>query len=464
MNSTSPLSFLPVIALICLAGQSIAGTAEPKTPGATSPPSGLEAFFTQDYLLGTWGGKRTALKDAGLDMEAIYFGSLPTNFAGGIREETAYQQGLLMITDLDLDKLISWKGAAIHVGGIWVDGEPFSDVAVGDFNKSSLLDLPNGLRLWEAYYQQKLLDDRLTIKLGQMAVDRDFIVPEFYNSLSSINFLNQTFFFPTLAFNLYDIPGLPTGSHSLPSTPYGSLGALVKWQVSPKVYVQAAVYDGYPDQKNGTGYELSGNEGALIYSEVGYRHNMAEGDTGLPGSYKFGAFYHTDEFYDVYDAIGGLFGFTKGTQDPHDGNYGAYFLAEQMLTREQDKADPAQQGLTGFFRLSGAPADRNLTEFGIDGGFIYKGLIPGRDWDTLALGASYLKMSDDIKRAQHAANRVLPGAFVVSDYEAVVELSYKLQVAAWWTLQPSLQYALHPGGSSAIDNAWIFAVQTTVRF
>lgn len=97
---------------------------------------------------------------------------------------------------------------------------------------------------------------------------------------------------------------------------------------------------------------------------------MAEGDTGLPGSYKFGAFYHTDEFYDVYDAIGGLFGFTKGTQDPHDGNYGAYFLAEQMLTREQDKADPAQQGLTGFFRLSGAPADRNLTEFGIDGGFI----------------------------------------------------------------------------------------------
>jgi len=105
MNSTSPLSFLPVIALICLAGQSIAGTAEPKTPVATSPPSGLEAFFTQDYLLGTWGGKRTALKDAGLDMEAIYFGSLPTNFAGGIREETAYQQGLLMITDLDLDSI-----------------------------------------------------------------------------------------------------------------------------------------------------------------------------------------------------------------------------------------------------------------------------------------------------------------------------------------------------------------------
>ncbi|MCB1210904.1 MAG: carbohydrate porin [Verrucomicrobiales bacterium] len=442
-----------------------AGTPTQTPPPTPAPPSsGIEAFFTQDYLLGTWGGKRTALKEQGIDMEAIYFGSLPTNFAGGISEETAYQQGLLMILDLDLDKLISWKGAQIHAGGVWLDGDPFSEIAVGDFNKSSLLDLPQGWRLWELYFQQKLLDDRLTIKLGQMAVDRDFIVPEFYNSLSSINFLNQTFFFPTLAFNLYDIPGLPTGSHSLPSTPYGSLGALVKWQATPRVYVQAAVYDGYPDQKDGTSYDLTKDQGALIYSEIGYRHNMEEGDAGLPGSYKLGGFYHTDEFYDVYDAIGGLFGFAKGTQSPHEGNYGAYFLAEQMLRRETDKSDPAQQGLTGFFRLTAAPSDRNLTEFGVDGGFVFKGLIPGRDWDTLGFGASYLKMSDDIKRAQRAANRVLPGAFVVSDYEAVIELNYKLQVAAWWTLQPSLQYAIHPGGSSAIDNAWIFAVQTTVRF
>jgi len=440
-----------------------AGTPPPTTPPPPSP-SGLEAFFTQDYLLGTWGGKRTALKEKGIDMEAIYFGSLPTNFAGGISQETAYQQALLMILDVDLDKLASWKGASIYAGGSWLDVDPFSEIAVGDFNKSSLLDLPEGWRLWQFYFQQKLLDDRLTLKVGQLAVDRDFILPEFYNSLSSITFLNQTFFFPTLAFNLYDIPGLHKGSHSLPSTPNGTLGAVVKWQATPQIHLQAAVYDGYPDQRDGTNFDLQQDQGALIFSEIGYRHNMETGDTGLPGSYKIGGFYHTDDFYDVYDAIGGLFGFTNGTQSPHEGNYGAYFLAEQMLHRETDHTDPAQQGLIGFFRLTAAPSDRNLTEFGVDGGLVFKGLLPGRDWDTLGIAASYLKMSDDIKRAQRAANHVLPGAFVVSDYEAVVELNYKMQVAAWWTVQPSLQYAIHPGGSSAIEDAWIFVLQTTVRF
>jgi porin len=34
-----------------------------------------------------------------------------------------------------------------------------------------------------------------------------------------------------------------------------------------------------------------------------------------------------------------------------------------------------------FLRFEGAPADRNLADFGVDGGLVYKGLIPSRDWD-----------------------------------------------------------------------------------
>ncbi len=73
-------------------------------------------------------------------------------------------------------------------------------------------------------------------------------------------------------------------------------------------------------------------------------------------------------------------------------------------------------------------------------------------------------MSKDLQRAQRTANAVAPGSFVVSDYEAAVELSYKAQIAAWWTLQPSIQYAMHPGGSKAIPDAWVGIIQTTIRF
>ena len=129
--------------------------------------------------------------------------------------------------------------------------------------------------------------------------------------------------------------------------------------------------------------------------------------------------------------------------------------------------------MIGFFRVEGAPADRNLAQFGVDGGLVYKGLIPGRDWDTLALGLSYLQISDDIRLAQQNANALasslgVPAPFAkLADYEGVIELSYKAQLTAWWTLQPSVQRVLHPGGQispSAPGDAWVFILQTTLRF
>jgi porin len=136
-----------------------------------------------------------------------------------------------------------------------------------------------------------------------------------------------------------------------------------------------------------------------------------------------------------------------------------------MLFRELEHDDPAVQGLVGFFRLTGAPADRNLTQFGIDGGLVYKGLIPGRDYDSLSFAASYLEMSDDIRQGQKLINSVAPGTFArLVDYEAVVELSYKAQLTAWWTLHTSVQRPIHPGGSAAIADAWAFVLASTVRF
>lgn len=456
---------LAILASTIAMGAANAGSSSPVAAATKPEPGALEKFFTQDYLLGTWGGARTDLAKKGIDFEFFYIGSMPTNMSGGIKEGTVYQGALLLAFDLDTGKLGGWSGGHFHASSVWLEGRPFSQDFVGDLNKTNLVDFPSSFRLWEVWYSQSLFDDKLLVKVGQMSVDRDFIVPELYNNLASINFLNQTFFYPTLAFNLYDIPGFPKGDHALPSTPYGSLGALVRWQPTPSFYAQAAVYDGNPDLgSSGTEMNLSDNEGALIYFELGYKVNQGKDATGLPGSYKVGGYYHTDDFYDLKGTIGGLYGFASPKPQVHSGNYGGYFLAEQMLFREQQKSDPAQQGLIGFFRVAGAPSDRNLTEFGIDGGLVYKGLIPSRDYDTIGFGASYLQISDDLRNAQRIANKVVPGSFVVADSETVFEVNYKAQIAAWWTLQPSVQYVLHPGGSKAIPDAWVFILQTTVRF
>jgi porin len=375
------------------------GLANALAEESTESKSGLRGWLEQDHMLGDWGGLRTELSKRGIDFEFFYAASLPDNFAGGLQPGGLYQGGLLMTLDLDSQKLVGYEGGTFHVSGLWLSGEkPFSDNYVGDLNKVNLMDFPNAARLWELWYQQKFFDGKLAVKVGELSIDRDFIVPELYNSLGSLTLINQTFFYPTLAFDVYPIsfPGLPSSPYGLASTPYATPGVVVRYEPLPRFYAQAGVYSGQPDQTySGTQFPLSEAAGALSYFEVGYHFNQKTNDTGLPGSLKLGGYYHTGRYTDVYDGVSwsalASVGISASTPASYGGNYGLYFLAEQQLFREKDNSDPARQGLVGFFRVAGAPSDRNLAQFGIDGGLIYKGLIPSRDWDTLALDCPICK-------------------------------------------------------------------------
>lgn len=453
-----------------MASQALAG--EPVPPQAEK--SELISWLEGDYMLGDWNGLRTDLSKRGIDLEFFYFGALPSNLSGGLDTGTVYQGAFLSTLGLRSEELFGYDGGDFFVSTAWVHGEEdFSNNHIGDLNKVSLIDFENMFRLWEVWYSQAFCSDKLLFKAGVMSVDRDFIVPEFYNSIGSINFLNQTFFYPTLAFNLYDIPGFPPGDHSLSSTPYGALGFYTRYKPSENSYIQAAVYDGNPDDSGGgTDFRLSEEEGALIYFETGYRWCVAPEQAGLPGSLKVGGYYHTDDFYDVAQgtayAVGNAFGVGPASPDDHAGNYGGYLLAEQYLWLESGKSDPAMQGALAFFRLAGAPKDRNLTQFGVDGGFVFKGLVPGRDWDTLSIGLSYLEISDDIGDAVRDVNATYGTGFKTPDYEGLIELSYKAQMTAWWTIQPSIQWVMHPGGLTDLvnqpDDAFALVLQSTLRF
>jgi porin len=148
----------------------------------------------------------------------------------------------------------------------------------------------------------------------------------------------------------------------------------------------------------------------------------------------------------------------------HSQNYGLYATVDQVLFREGAADDPAKQGLGAFARGGYAPADRNLVEWALDGGLVYRGLIPTRDWDALGVSAAWMWMSRDIADGQRVVNGVAPGSFVPVDYEGLFELTYKAQLTAWWTLQPSVEWVAHPGGSSGNRDAWVVVLMTTLRF
>ncbi|HWN96634.1 MAG TPA: carbohydrate porin [Methylomirabilota bacterium] len=466
-----------------LAGVPMPGLAQQ----AAAEKSALLRFAEQDYLLGDWGGLRSDLSRRGVDFEFFFAGSGPINLDGGLEHGGAYQGGLLMALTLDSEKLVGYDGGTFNVSSIWLHGEkPFSERYVGDLNKVNLIDFENSFRLWELWYEQEFWDGRASLKFGQMAIDRDFIVPEYYNGLASINLLNQTFFYPTMAFNVYDQPFFPVGHHALSSTPYGAPGIRLRIDPFEHAYFQIAAYDGNPDfSDSGTRISLRSDEGALLYAEIGLKINQTKEAQGPPGNIKLGAYYHTDDFYDIYQGTFNAFDnfiasqgiplppLSPGLARTREGNYGFYFLADQTLWREAGKEDVAQQGLVGFFRVATAPENRNLAKFGIDGGLVYNGLIPSRDWDTFSIAGSYMEISDDLSSAQRDINAALrrnfglaPAFTKFADYEAVIEASYKAQLTAWWTLQPSVQRVIHPGGrvQANIPDAWVFILQTTLRF
>ena len=56
--------------------------------------------------------------------------------------------------------------------------------------------------------------------------------------------------------------------------------------------------------------------------------------------------------------------------------------------------------------------------------------------------------------------------------EAVLEVTYKFQLAPWWQLQPDFQYVFNPGGglpnpnapARRLSDAAVFGLRTTITF
>jgi porin len=219
----------------------------------------------------------------------------------------------------------------------------------------------------------------------------------------------------------------------------------------------------------GTEFSLSG--GALWMGELQYAVNQGDDAKGLAATYKIGGWFHTGEFADQEFGVGPngrpISLATIPTPKPlnHQGDWNLYGIADQMLWRGDS------QTVSVFARGGIAPGDRNLVSWYVDGGIGVGGLIPGRDNDTLTVGAAYSKISSEAADLDRQ-RRALDGPYPIRDGEAAFELTYQAQIAPWWNVQPDLQYIVHPGGNvpsekntaRAIGNALVVGVRSTVTF
>jgi porin len=143
---------------------------------------------------------------------------------------------------------------------------------------------------------------------------------------------------------------------------------------------------------------------------------------------------------------------------------------DQMVWQSAEETD---HSLSVFGRFMGTPqTDRNLVDFALNLGVTLHDPLPGRNNDTFGVGVGYAHVSSRVADLDRDMN--VFGSFTpIQSSETFVEVTYQIQVAPWWQIQPDFQYVFNPGGGEAnpnsaipqkIKNEAVIGIRTNITF
>lgn len=416
---------------------------------AAAPPAPAAGLWQRDTLSGDWGGLRTRLAAQGVTVALIDSADLLANLAGGIKTGTGLENQALGQVDVDLDRLAGWTGGHLRVTGYAYDGHGLSESNVGTLLGVSDIEAPAPtLRIWELWLEQSAAGGAVALRAGLLALDSAGFAATVPGGL----FIGSSIGFPAGLSG--DLPG------DGPAYPLSAPGVLLTLRPAARLRLMAAVLSGdasggpgatFPLEAYPTGTVFSTSGGVLAITQAALTLGHAAAGDDVPATVKLGAWYDSSRhFTDLSTtdlsttglATTGLA--TTGAAPPrrYRGDWGVFGTIEGTLWRGAGAPDG---GLSGFLRVTLSPPPSSLFDRYVDGGFVWKGLVPGRADDLAGLAVAYAHISDAARAADRAMQATDP-AYPVRDEEMVLELTYQAAVAPWWVLQPVGQYWFHPGG------------------
>ena len=131
------------------------------------------------------------------------------------------------------------------------------------------------------------------------------------------------------------------------------------------------------------------------------------------------------------------------------------------------------QGIGVFSRISASPSDRNLIDFYLDGGVVFSGLVPGRPEDRFGASFIYANISDRARDLDRDRVFYDSAPYPIRDFELLLEFTYQAQIMPGWTVQPEIQYVIHPSGnvpnpndplSTPIKDALVLGIRSVINY
>jgi len=419
------LTFLTAISSYAAPPEVSSGSAVRETfhesPVAESPEQ-PEARLTKN-----WGGARTRLSDAGVDVGVIYKLDWNSVRSGGTEQNSEFLGNFDLRASFDLQKLLNWKGANFFV---YVLGNHGGDPTenVGDIQGTSNIETPaNTVKLYEAWLEQVAFNGTTSFLLGLHDLNS-----EFYVTPASGLFLNSSFGVGAeLAL---------TGANGPSIFPTTAPAFRVRIEPMEKFYFQSALFGavaGNPDKPHGTHISWQASDGFLFINELAYHAGYEEASEHkeLPMKFAIGAWTYTVPVQPV-----------AGDEDSEKvGDFGLYLISEAALS----------SGLSSFARYGLTNGKANTLASNLSAGFNLSGLF-GRDQDIFGLAVTRVGLSRDFRTVSATSGTILAST------ETTWELTYRAQLVPGIVLQPDLQYVVNPGGDTSLDNAAVLAARLEI--
>jgi porin len=376
------------------------------------------------------------LNNEGVNLEIDYTSEIFSNLYGGIKRNTDYLHNLDVIFDFDMNKIIGWNDASINLyilgnhGGI-------PNEQVGTIQGVSNIAAHNTWKLYELWLEQKFFNEKLSFLFGLYDLNSEFDVRE----TSSI-FINPSHGIGP-EFSL-------TGKNGPSIFPTTSLAIRLKYNFSDSFSIKSTILDGIPgdiENPNNTQVMLGENDGLLIAAELTFANN-SESNYNNYFKYGIGGWFYTEKFETFPNS-------SFENRVPEKGNYGLYGFAESHLISENKNGE---QGLAGFVRfgITNKNVNKVCTYYGT--GINYLGLIPGRDDEILGLAIGTSKNSNDFRISQFGNSQTQK----TKTHEYIIELTYKINLLDYLSIQPDVQYVINPTFSQK-DSAFLLGVRAGLK-
>ena len=373
------------------------------------------------------------LAQHGIQPFGWYMIALQGNPLGGQAQAFRYTGLMDFGIDLDMETMAQIKGFWVHVSGSWTSGLDLTQ-DVGAFAPVNAVFSGDTIRLFEMYLEERLLGDRLSIRVGRLSVGWEYGL--------EYNYFTQ---YMSAAFRL-NVFALDPATVNFTVIPFANWGVRLRWTPNENWRLQASWMNGFPrdftdDDKHGVDFTFKPRQGSFFIVEASYqwvpttaqRHQNPD---RLPGRITFGGFYDTGSF----ETLDG-----SGNQNKVLGK--AYLIVRQKLW-EPTFADERGIDVWTAVTVGGKQSIVPITYFW-SGGLVWKGPFRRLREDVLALGF---------------ASEFFSAALLDQTVETVVEAAYSFNVTSWLTITPDVQYIIRPSGMRSIENALLAGVLIYLTF